>query len=41
MLARVKDPIFEVLEDIAAAQFQGKLFWSVHDAVVAAEQMLE
>ena len=41
LLARVKDPINELLEDIAAAQFQDKLFWSVHDAVVAAEQMLQ
>ena len=36
-LARVKDPIRQLLLKLAAEQFQGKLFLSVADAVVAAQ----
>ena len=37
-LARVKDPIRELLLKLAADKFTGKLFWSVNDAVLGAEQ---
>ena len=36
-LARVKDPISELLLKLAADKFTGKLFWSVNDAVLGAE----
>jgi MFS superfamily sulfate permease-like transporter len=37
-LARVKDPISQLLLKLAAEKFTGKLFWSVKDAVLGAEQ---
>jgi MFS superfamily sulfate permease-like transporter len=39
LLARVKDPIRQLLMQLAAEQFQGKLFWSVDDAVVSVKKM--
>ena len=36
-LARVKDPISELLLKLATDRFTGKLFWSVDDAVECAE----
>ena len=39
LLARVKDPIRLLLLKLAEKQFQGKLFWSVNDAVVGAQKM--
>lgn len=38
LLARVKDPINQLLLHLAKEQFQGKLFWSVDDAVVDAQK---
>lgn len=35
LLARVKDPIRQLLLKLAEAQFKDKLFWSVEDAVVS------
>ena len=40
LLARVKDPIRLLLLQLAEDQFQDKLFWSVDDAVVAAQKKL-
>ncbi len=40
LLARVKDPIRQLLLQLAEDQFQDKLFWSVDDAVVAAQTKL-
>ncbi|MBD9356283.1 SulP family inorganic anion transporter [Methylomonas albis] len=37
LLARVKDPISQLLMNSSADNFQDKLFWSVNDAVIAAE----
>jgi len=39
LLARVKDPIRQLLLNLAEEQFQNKLFWSVADAVVDAQKM--
>lgn len=39
LLARVKDRISRLLFKLAQSQFQGKLFWSVEDAVVNAHQV--
>jgi SulP family sulfate permease len=39
LLARVKDPIRQLLLKLAEEQFQNKLFWSVDDAVVNAQTM--
>jgi len=36
-LARVKDPIRQLLLKLADEQFHDKLFWSVADAVVSAQ----
>ena len=41
LLARVKDPIRQLLLKIAEKQFNNKLYWSVADAVKDAQQMLE
>jgi len=38
LLARVKDPIRQLLLKLAKKQFQGKLFWSVDDAVIDAQK---
>ena len=38
LLARVKDPIRQLLLNLAEEQFHGKLFWSVVDAVVDAQR---
>jgi MFS superfamily sulfate permease-like transporter len=38
LLARVKDPIRQLLLKLAEEQFHGKLFWSVDDAVVDAQK---
>jgi sulfate permease, SulP family len=38
LLARVKDPIRQLLLNLAEEQFHGKLFWSVDDAVVDAQR---
>ncbi|MFA5985514.1 MAG: SulP family inorganic anion transporter [Methylococcaceae bacterium] len=38
LLARVKDPIQQLLLKLDKEQFQAKLFWSVDDAVKAAQQ---
>lgn len=38
LLARVKDPIRQLLLKLAEEQFRGKLFWSVDDAVSAAQK---
>lgn len=40
LLARVKDPIRELLLKLAGNHFKGKLFWSVNDAAVAAQSLL-
>lgn len=37
LLARVKDPIRQLLLKLAKGQFQDKLFWSVADAVIVAQ----
>ncbi|MDD5410773.1 MAG: SulP family inorganic anion transporter [Methylobacter sp.] len=37
-LARVKDPIRQLLLKLAGDKFQGKLYWSVDDAVVGAQK---
>jgi sulfate permease, SulP family len=39
LLARVKDPIRQLLLKLAAEHFQDKLFWSVADAVAHAQQL--
>ena len=39
LLARVKDPISQLLLKLAKEKFLGKLFWSVNDAVVNAKQV--
>ncbi|MDI1293011.1 MAG: SulP family inorganic anion transporter [Methylobacter sp.] len=39
LLARVKDPIRQLLLKLAEAQFKDKLFWSVEDAVVSAQKL--
>ena len=39
LLARVKDPIRQLLLKLAEEQFHGQLFWSVDDAVVDAQKM--
>ncbi|MCK9608301.1 MAG: SulP family inorganic anion transporter [Methylomonas sp.] len=39
LLARVKDPIANVLQTLAGDSFADGLFWSVDDAVVAARKM--
>ena len=39
LLARVKDPIRQLLLKLAEEQFQGKFFWSVADAVVYSQKM--
>ena len=39
LLARVKDPVRQLLLKLAEEQFQNKLFWSVADAVVDAQKM--
>ncbi len=38
LLARVKDPIRQLLLKLAEEQFHGKLFWSVDDAVIGAQK---
>ncbi|WP_157678935.1 SulP family inorganic anion transporter [Methylovulum psychrotolerans] len=38
LLARVKDPIRELLLELGGRQFHGKLFWSVADAAVVAQK---
>ena len=38
LLARVKDPIRQLLLELAAVHFQDKLFWSVADAVLDAQK---
>ncbi len=38
LLARVKDPIRQLLLKLANEQFQDKLFWSVADAVIMAQK---
>jgi len=40
LLARAKDPIRELLLNLATGQFEDTLFWSVDDAVVAAKQSI-
>jgi MFS superfamily sulfate permease-like transporter len=39
LLARVKDPIDELLSNLDDSQFRDTLFWSVNDAVIAAEKV--
>lgn len=39
LLARVKDPIRQLLLKLAEEQFRGKLFWSVDDAVSGAQKI--
>lgn len=39
LLARVKDPIRELLLKLAKEEFQDKLFWSVADAAVTAQKI--
>jgi sulfate permease, SulP family len=39
LLARVKDPIRQLLLKLAEEQFQDKLFWSVEDAVINAQKI--
>lgn len=39
LLARVKDPIADLLQTLAGDSFADALFWSVDDAVVAARKM--
>lgn len=39
LLARVKDPIRQLLLKLAEAQFKDTLFWSVEDAVVSAQKL--
>lgn len=39
LLARVKDPISQLLLNWSSDNFQDKLFWSVNDAVMAAEKL--
>ncbi len=40
LLARVKDPISQLLIKLAPEKFEGKLFWSVNDAVKNATESL-
>jgi len=40
LLARIKDPIRQLLLKLAEEQFHGKLFWSVDDAVVDAQRSM-
>jgi MFS superfamily sulfate permease-like transporter len=39
LLARVKDPLRHLLLELAPAQFQNKMFWSVADAVMSAKKI--
>ncbi|TPQ27580.1 SulP family inorganic anion transporter [Methylomonas koyamae] len=41
LLARVKDPISQLLINIAEIKFKDRMFWSVNDAVVSAEKYLK
>jgi hypothetical protein len=41
LLARVKDPLQHLLLELAPAQFQHKIFWSVADAVAGAQKITQ
>lgn len=41
LLARVKDPVLQLLLQMEQQLFQGRLFWSVADAVESATQLLK